>query len=60
MYSSSVQSLPTIDSYEAAQAYFDKTKKPPRAKAWQDNQRPLRNTRLHHYRIEHHTQADGQ
>lgn len=60
MFSNSVQSLPTIDSYEAAQAYFDKTKKPPRAKAWQDNQRPLRNTRLHHYRIEHHTQADGQ
>lgn len=58
MYSNSVQSLPTIDSYEAAQAYFDKTKKPPRSKKWQDHQRPLRNTRLHHYRIEHHTQAD--
>lgn len=60
MFSSNVHTLPTIDSYEAAQAYFDKTNKPPRAKAWQDNQRPLRNSRSHHYRIEHHTQADGQ
>jgi hypothetical protein len=60
MYSNSVQSLPLIDSYEAAQTYYAKTKKPPRARAWQDNQRPLRNARLHHYRIEHHTQADGQ
>lgn len=60
MYSNSVQSLPTIDSYEAAQAYFDKTKKPPRSKRWAEHERPLRNTRLHHYRIEHHSQADGQ
>jgi len=60
MFSNSVQSLPTIDSYEAAQAYFDKTKKPPRSKRWAEHERPLRNTRLHHYRIEHHSQADGQ
>lgn len=60
MYSSSVQSLPTIDSYEAAQMYFMTKAKPPRSKRWAEHQRPLRNTRLHHYRIEHHTQADGQ
>lgn len=60
MFSSTVHTLPTIDSYEAAQAYFANKAKPPRSKAWQDNQRPLRNTRSHHYRIEHHTQADGQ
>lgn len=60
MFSNSVHQLPTIDSYEAAQAYFDKTKKPPRSKRWAEHERPLRNTRLHHYRIEHHSQADGQ
>lgn len=60
MYSSSVQSLPTIDSYEAAQKYFANKAKPPRSKRWAEHERPLRNTRLHHYRIEHHTQADGQ
>jgi ElaB/YqjD/DUF883 family membrane-anchored ribosome-binding protein len=60
MYSNSVQSLPTIDSYEAAQAYFANKAKPPRSKRWAEHERPLRNTRLHHYRIEHHTQADGQ
>lgn len=60
MYSNSVQSLPTIDSYEAAQMYFMTKAKPPRSKRWAEHERPLRNTRLHHYRIEHHTQADGQ
>jgi hypothetical protein len=34
MYSSSVQSLPTIDSYEAAQKYFMAKAKPPRSKRW--------------------------
>ena len=52
MYSNSVQSLPTIDSYEAAQAYFANKAKPPRSKRWSEHERPLRNTRMHHYRIE--------
>ena len=60
MFSNSVHQLPTIDSYEAAQMYFMTKAKPPRSKKWADHQRPLRNTRLHHYRIEHHSQADGQ
>ena len=60
MFSNSVHQLPTIDSYEAAQMYFMTKAKPPRSKKWMEHQRPLRNTRLHHYRIEHHTQADGQ
>lgn len=46
--------LPRISSYEQAQNWFNKAHNPVRSKKWSSNQRPLRNTRSTHLRIEHH------
>lgn len=53
MFSSKIHRLPSIDNYEAAHKWFTKTPKPvTRNGQWNDNQRPLKDTRSHHYRIE--------
>jgi hypothetical protein len=50
---SSTQNLPTINDFESAHEHFTKTPKPVTRKGqWNDNQRPLKDTRSHHYRIE--------
>lgn len=50
---SSTQNLPTINDFESAHEWFTKTPKPVTRKGqWNDNQRPLKDTRSHHYRIE--------
>lgn len=48
--SRAARSMPRIGGFQQAQRYFEKTRKP-NGKAWQDNERPLYNTRSHHYRI---------
>jgi hypothetical protein len=50
MFSSSTHNLPSIESWEAAHSTFNNTKQP-RSK-WADNQRPLKDSRSYHYRIE--------
>lgn len=50
MFSSSIHNLPSIESWEAAHSTFNNTKQP-RSK-WADNQRPLKDSRSYHYRIE--------
>lgn len=53
MFSSSVHLLPTINDFESAHEWFTKTSKPvTRNGQWNDNQRPLKDNRSHHYRIE--------
>lgn len=53
MFSSSIHHLPTINDFESAHEFFNKTPKPvTRNGQWLDNQRPLKDTRSHHYRIE--------
>lgn len=53
MFSSSIHHLPTINDFESAHKWFTKTPKPVTRKGqWNDNQRPLKDTRSHHYRIE--------
>jgi len=50
---SSTQNLPTINDFESAHEWFTKTPKPVTRKGqWNDNQRPLKDTRSWHYRIE--------
>lgn len=51
MFSGHTHLLPTISNYTQARKYWDKTKKPRTAK-WADNQRPLKDARSLHYRIE--------
>ena len=50
MFSSSIHTLPSIETWEAAHSTFNNTKQP-RSK-WADNQRPLKDNRSYHYRIE--------
>jgi len=50
MFSTSIHNLPSIESWEAAHSTFNNTKQP-RSK-WADNQRPLKDSRSYHYRIE--------
>lgn len=57
MFAGQTRNLPYIRNYAEADAYWQKTKKPPRSKKWEEWQRPLRDTRSWHYRIERH--ADG-
>lgn len=53
MFSSSIHHLPTINDFESAHDWFTKTPKPvTRNGQWIDNQRPLKDKRSHHYRIE--------
>ena len=53
MFSTSIRNLPSIESWEAAHSTFNNTKRPvTRNGAWRDNQRPLKDSRSHHYRIE--------
>jgi hypothetical protein len=53
MFSSSVHRLPSIRNYNDAEQWFNKTPQPSTRKGqWNDNQRPLKDTRSWHYRIE--------
>ena len=52
MFAGQTRSLPYVRNYREAHACFENTPKPPRSKKWDDNQRPLRDTRSYHYRIE--------
>lgn len=53
MFSSSIHRLPTINDFESAHEHFTQTPKPYTRKGqWNDNQRPLKDNRSHHYRIE--------
>lgn len=50
MFSSSIHTLPNVTTWESAHSTFNNTKQP-RSK-WADNQRPLKDSRSYHYRIE--------
>ena len=50
MFSSSINTLPNVTTWESAHNTFNNTKQP-RSK-WADNQRPLKDSRSYHYRIE--------
>ena len=53
MFASSIHQLPTINDFESAHEMFTKTPKPvTRNGQWSDNQRPLKDKRSWHYRIE--------
>lgn len=53
MFSSSIHNLPTINDFESAHEWFTQTPKPVTRKGqWNDNHRPLKDTRSWHYRIE--------
>jgi hypothetical protein len=57
MFSSSIHTLPSIETWEAAHSTFNNTPRPkgPRSNSvWADNQRPLKDNRSWHYRIEQH------
>jgi hypothetical protein len=58
MYSGKTHILPRLSNYKRAHEYFEKTKLPPRSKKWSEYQRPLKDARSHHYRIERHTAWD--
>ena len=45
-----INNVKRICGYNQAARYFEETKKPRSAK-WADDERPLYNTRSHHYRI---------
>jgi hypothetical protein len=53
MFSTSIHNLHHFPGYAVAHEYFSNTKKPvTRNGAWRDNQRPLKDSRSLHYRIE--------
>lgn len=54
MFAGQTRALPYIRNWAEADAYFNKTKKPPRSKKWAEYQRPLKNASSWHYRIEKH------
>ena len=54
MFAGQTRQLPYIRNYAEADAYWNKTKKPPRSKKWEEWQRPLKNASSWHYRIEKH------
>jgi len=56
MFSTSIHNLPSIESWEAAHSTFNNTKQP-RSK-WADNQRPLKDSRSYHYRIERRNEGE--
>ena len=51
MYQNITHTLPRVLNYEDADRLFTRTAKP-RSARWAENQRPLKDTRSHHYRIE--------
>lgn len=57
-YGSSAHTLPCITNYKQADKLFNDTKAPRSTAKWQRNQRPLKDNRSYHYRIEQHN--DGQ
>lgn len=54
MFAGQTRQLPYIRNYAEADDYWNKTKKPPRSKKWEEWQRPLKNSSSWHYRIEKH------
>jgi hypothetical protein len=57
MFSSSIHTLPNVTTWESAHNTFNNTPRPkgPRSNSvWADNQRPLKDNRSWHYRIEQH------
>jgi hypothetical protein len=55
MFSSSIHTLPNVTTWESAHSTFNNTPRPkgPRSNSvWDDNQRPLKDNRSYHYRIE--------
>lgn len=46
--------LPYIRNYTEAHNHFIDTKKPPRSKKWDENERPLKNVSAYHYRLIRH------
>jgi hypothetical protein len=52
MFSSSIHTLPSIETWEAAHNTFNNTPRPRSTQKWDDNQRPLKDNRSWHYRIE--------
>lgn len=58
MYAGKTHILPFLPNYKRAHEHFERTKLPPRSKKWTEYQRPLKDTRSHHYRIERHTAWD--
>lgn len=51
MFSGATHLLPTIANYAQARKHWEETKQPRGAK-WSDYQRPLKDARSHHYRME--------
>lgn len=51
MFSGHTHNLPTLDTFAKAHAFFNKHPKP-RSSKWEEHQRPLRDARQSHYRIE--------
>jgi hypothetical protein len=51
-FSINTRDLPSIHTYEQADKWFTEAHYPARSKKWFSYQRPLRNTRSHHLRIE--------
>jgi len=56
MFSTSIHNLPSIESWEAAHSTFNNTKQP--RKTWADHQRPLKDSRSYHYRIERRNEGE--
>ena len=54
MFAGQTNVLPYIRNWAEADAYWNKTNKPPRSKKWEEWQRPLKNASSWHYRIEQH------
>jgi len=55
MFSTSIRTLPNVTTWESAHNTFNNTPRPkgPRSSSkWADNQRPLKDNRSYHYRIE--------
>lgn len=51
-FSGSTHDLPRLNNYAKAEKFFKETRKPPRSKNWDEHQRPLKDVRSYHYRIE--------
>jgi hypothetical protein len=56
MFSTSIHNLPNVTTWESAHSTFNNTKQP-RSK-WADNQRPLKDSRSYHYRIERRNEGE--
>jgi hypothetical protein len=55
MFSTSIRTLPNVTTWESAHYTFNntpRTKGPRSSSVWADNQRPLKDSRSYHYRIE--------